>query len=333
MIVPVEIETKMMEVRPYLSEVAERVRGTLSSLADLHGYAFASRIKEVRSLAEKIETGRFQSWSQLDDAYACALIFPSLQDEPALVDSLRNTYDIVEVRRRGASRKDPAVFRFDATRVIAKLRAGSSGVVADSPLVRVTFEVQLRTAFEHAWCVTTRSVSYKSDRIDWRRLRLAAQLRASVEQLDLLVAGYDALAEHLAPQQWPEIATKAQIEEAFKGGIEAGNIPSELAPQSWSRFCDNVYGLLRAVAIERREKETVALSRSIEILRLGIGEMDHASFPRSVSLLQFVLGTLARADYLPPSLGSYCAPVTAALLDLYPETRCLTNVFDFEMAK
>jgi hypothetical protein len=215
--------------------------------------------------------------------------------------------------------------------VIARLRAGSSGIAADSPVIRIPFEIQLQTAFEHAWCVTTHEVSYKSDRIDWRRLRLTAQLRASVEQLDLLIAGYDILADQVAIQEWPEVVAKTQIEEVFKSSIKDGHIPSELAPQSWSRFCDNLYDLLRAVTKVRKAQLQNVVPEFIESLRDAISGLNHDRFPRSISLLQFAAGTLAQANLLPATIDRYCMPVTAALLDLYPETRRLTNVFNFEI--
>jgi len=225
----------------------------------------------------------FNHGSQLDDTYACTLIFPSLQDEPALVDSLRNTYDIVEVRRRAPAAKDPACLPL--RRNSRDSQTSRLGPVESSPTAsgRVAFEVQLRTAFEHAWCVTTRSVSYSSDRIDWpppkaRGPALGRQLNNSTS----LVAGYDALAEHLAPQQWPEIATKGADRGGIQGRDRGRKHPSELAPRAGLalRQC------LRIAARRGDRTQGKGDGRSLQVDRNPAtrnSEMDHASFPRSVS--------------------------------------------------
>ena len=55
------------ELHPLLVEVATRVKSTLASFCEKNGYAFVCRVKTAESLAEKIETGRFRRWSEIDD--------------------------------------------------------------------------------------------------------------------------------------------------------------------------------------------------------------------------------------------------------------------------
>jgi hypothetical protein len=43
---------------------------------------------------------------------------------------------------------------------------------------------------------------------------------------------------------WPEVAAKADLKEFFSGRVAAGRIPVELTPKDWSRFTDNVFGLV-----------------------------------------------------------------------------------------
>jgi hypothetical protein len=54
------------------------------------------------------------------------------------------------------------------------------------------FGVQVVTAFEYAWIAATHDLVHKSDDVDWRRLRLAAQpKKAAVKQIEVLIAAFD----------------------------------------------------------------------------------------------------------------------------------------------
>jgi hypothetical protein len=104
-----------------------------------------------------------------------------------VIDFLGRAFNQVVVRGRNDTRKPPDVFRFEATRFIGMLHR-PAGTDPKEPLFNLAFEVQVRSAFEHAWSVTTHELVYKSQSVDWKRMRLAAQLKAAVEQLASSVA-------------------------------------------------------------------------------------------------------------------------------------------------
>jgi ppGpp synthetase/RelA/SpoT-type nucleotidyltranferase len=81
------------------------------------------------------------------------------------------------------------VFRFDCTRFIGRLRSPDENT--RSPIYDIPFEVQIKSAFEHAWSATTHLLTYKSSEVNWSKLRLTAQLKAAVEQLDTLVLSFE----------------------------------------------------------------------------------------------------------------------------------------------
>ncbi|MBW4053502.1 MAG: hypothetical protein HIU85_18980, partial [Proteobacteria bacterium] len=232
-------------MKPYLAVVEGAVKDILRAYADDNGFAFIGRLKNTKSIAEKIETGRYPSWSSLDDLYACCLVVPTPGHDAPTVQHLCQRFACVELKSRGTSQKDPTVFRFDATRFIGRLTPSSMREASENVL-NVCFEIQVRTAFEHAWSCTTHALAYKGGKVDWRRLRLAAQLKAAVEQLDALIAGYDAVVEEIAAQRWPEVEAKRQIESFFRDRIESGQLPRELEPESWLRFCDNFLAIVVA---------------------------------------------------------------------------------------
>jgi ppGpp synthetase/RelA/SpoT-type nucleotidyltranferase len=326
MIIPAEFAAKYEANRPYVQRVADIVHNVVLNFAETSGYAFLGRIKGCESLSEKIETGRFARWSELDDHYACALVIPTLEDEPGVLNFLQSQFETTKLSQRGKTIKDPRVFRFDATRFVGRV-GQRAGVSSDSLLSLVCFEVQIRTAFEHAWSVTTHKLSYKGPGIDWRRERLTAQLKAAVEQLDLMVAGYSALTDRIHPEAFPELATKQEVELLFRAAFDTGRIPPESEPASWTRFCENIMNLIRAAAGGRRNPPEKLIRGLIACWTAALAP-SCPPYPRSLSLLQFALGEAVGQGLIPLELGSYYPPVTSGLADFYPATNALRNHFD-----
>jgi ppGpp synthetase/RelA/SpoT-type nucleotidyltranferase len=312
-----------------LRTIADFAKDALHRFVDDNEFAFLYRLKQAESISEKIETGRFRSWSDINDLFACAIIVPTLADEPAVLRRLAELFVVQKISGRQSTSKDPNVFRFDCTRVSARIR---SSLEQPGPAASIDFEIQIRTAFEHAWCVTTRELAFKGERIDWRFLRLAAQLKASVEQVDALIVGFGTFANSIQSQSWPEIDIKARVEELFKGSIECGKIPRELTPASWMRFCDSLFSAFRSAARELRRPVEQVASDALAILIEAVDKIEGAAmFPISLSLVQFSLGALMEAQFFPDRLPRYWAPVTDALQDIYPATMRLENVFDFQL--
>lgn len=71
MIYPSILERRYLEYLPFVEQVASRVKDTIINFCEKNGYASTYRIKTIESLAEKIETGRFEKWSDLDDLFGC----------------------------------------------------------------------------------------------------------------------------------------------------------------------------------------------------------------------------------------------------------------------
>lgn len=330
MIIPPAIQRKHDFIRPYLEDVAGRVRDIVTTYCDVQGYAYLGRTKASESLAEKIETGRFARWSDLDDLFACCVIVPTPADEPGVLEYLSQVFELVDCRRRGTTQKDPTVFRFDATRFIGKLRAAALPD-ASPDVLAVKFEIQVRSAFEHAWSVATHTFSYKGGEVDWRRLRLAAQLKAAVEQLDQVVLGFETTASAISEQTWPEIKAKQFIERHIRSEIQKGRLPSETAPSSWARFCENLYRAIISSTDKVVQNPPKLVQEALAKIGAEIEETSPEAFPRSVSLLQFCVGALAKRGFFEAPLRKYTPLITSELLDLFPDSRRLGSGFDLEL--
>ena len=76
----VNIPTSLMQKhdvsKPHVREIEKCACDRIMKFCANKGYAFLSRSKGIGSLIEKIETGRYASWSAIDDLYACTIVIP-----------------------------------------------------------------------------------------------------------------------------------------------------------------------------------------------------------------------------------------------------------------
>ncbi|MFN7919053.1 MAG: RelA/SpoT domain-containing protein [Bryobacteraceae bacterium] len=319
---------KYRSVERYLTEIRNRVREVLTPFADSKGYALAARIKSLESVSEKVETGRFKSFAQIDDLVAFAIVVPTLADEEAVLEFLAGAFERNELHRRGSSRKAPDVFRFDGTRFIARLgRPRNVSASVTSPLFSLPFEIQIRSAFEHAWCVTTHALAYKSGDLSWGRQRLASQLRATVEQLDTLILSFDNSAKVIEPSVWPPTKAKEALRHYFAGMLLASRIPEELCPKDWSRFIENVYGLVERCG-RRDDRDDIAgtIQRDLDA---ELRQHPSDSVPMSISLWQLTFASLFKAGTVREKPDMHWPIITPELEDLYPSLRGFGPRFDY----
>src|SRR4030095_13362054 len=107
MIVPQAIQQNFANQQTQLQVVAQKVRDTLQEFCSTQGFIYDGRAKSIESLAEKIETGRYRSWTELDDLYACTIAVPLPADEDSVLKFLGNTFEPVSIKKRLSARKPP----------------------------------------------------------------------------------------------------------------------------------------------------------------------------------------------------------------------------------
>ncbi|WP_168203020.1 MULTISPECIES: hypothetical protein [unclassified Tardiphaga] len=321
--IPQALISVYAELTPILKNVEGRVNQALRAYADSRLLPFISRIKTIESAAEKIETGRYRSFEEIDDLVAFTVVVPTLKHEEEAVAHCANSFVISSIRNRTSAKKAPDVFRFDSTRLYGRLQKPDGVDIRGISIYDIVFEIQIRTAFEHAWIVATHPLTYKSETVDWKRFRLAAQLKASAEQLDLAINSFDVLAESVAEAPWPEIQQKALIIEMIHRLVDDEIIPAEAAPKDLSRFSENLVSLIQSS--KRKPKMGDALSELERELRT----LTIDTFPRSASILQVCMGLLCQKGILTGPLQKYTCHITDPLTQLYPELRTLSPVFDY----
>ncbi len=316
MIYPSILDRKYNEYYPFVQEVATKVKETLIDFCEKKGYAFISRIKTVESLAEKIETGRFKQWSDINDLFACTIIINNLSHENEVIEFCRRTFNIIKTTKRGQNQKSPDSFIFDSTRIDAKLKQPPDFEIESGnylSIYDIIFEIQIKSAFEHAWSVATHDLVYKSDEIDWRMFRLAAQIKATVEQLDTLILAFEETSKLIQDNNYPDIKVKRQLLKEINKLFDTKKLPEELQPKDMSRFCDNLCLLWEY----RKDKKVKQLAIIKQVAR-EIQSTPSNRIPRSISLFQYFFAILIKKDIIELPSEKYYFHVTDELRTLYP---------------
>ncbi len=321
MIVAPPIKQEFERKYPFIKILHANVRDIVFNYCSNNGYAFIDRIKTLDSLSEKIETGRFKKWSDIEDFYACTIIIANLKQEAEILTFLKSSFKQVELKKRGGTLKAPDVFRFDNTRFIGTLK--QSGV--ETEISKINFEIQIKTAFEHAWSVSTHSLVYKSNDIDWKLLRIAAQLKSSVEQLDMIVSGAKSLNPYITLHNWPEINIKKFILEKTNEFLSNKNVPDELKPKDSSRFSENLFSFFRPL-VKDSKTYNKDLTRFFEKAHEFANSLGQEKFPRSISLIQYFIGVANELDYN-SEIGKYIPLITMEMETIFPKIKSINTRF------
>jgi len=177
--------------------------------------------------------------------------------------------------------------------------------------------------------VTTHALTYKAGEVAWNRFRLAAQLKAAVEQLDVLILGFEDTSSKIAKSSWPETQAKANLAAYFKGLFTSGVLPVELSPHDWTRFSNNIYDMVRASSKGHRKQPLDISNEVSRAMDAAVKDLGRDRIPLSISLVQFVFATLFTAGMLAEPLDGYCPVITSDLETLYPALNAFQSRFDF----
>lgn len=313
MIVPKTIKTFYEARTNDLAIISNRLKETIFPYCEKHGYAYKQRTKSLESLFEKIESGRHKSANDIDDLVASTIIIATLNLEDQVLDYLKSVFIIEDIRKRNSTKKSPDTFRFDSTRVICKFKNIPE---LDETFYKIPFEIQILTSFEHAWQVTTHSLTYKSNEVDWKLLRLSAQLRASVEQLDILVSSFTDIRDNVKESEWIDITIKRKIFKFVIRMSKQGNIKDEHLPKDLSRFSDNVYSILNETIKHGRINDIDYIDTTLQELE---DFLKKNVIPKSISLQQYLLIFLIKKDKIKRIKSKYNYLITQEMMDMYPE--------------
>jgi hypothetical protein len=169
--------------------------------------------------------------------------------------------------------------------------------------------------------VATHDLVYKTSSIDWKRFRLAAQLKATSEGLDAAMAAFDQLAMGISESPWDRIDDQISVSSYVVSIFDSGRMPSVLKPVSISRFSENFCNLTRSIQPKLSVRDAIhAVDNQLNLTN---------SIPQSLSLYQLFLGLLCQAGRVRNVQRNFCH-ITTELIAIFPETKILKVVFDYD---
>ncbi|MET0395814.1 MAG: hypothetical protein ABW277_03230 [Longimicrobiaceae bacterium] len=155
------------------------------------GWFYRGRIKPIESFAQKLETGRVDDATALEDFFACTLV---VENRAAIQEAREFVERFCEIQYQRppdpqTTFKRPEAFSFDDLRLYVRLKATGP----EEPITEVLFEIQIKTFLQYAWGIATRDLIYKGDQISWGKARLAYQIKAMFEHAEISIAEVEAI--------------------------------------------------------------------------------------------------------------------------------------------
>lgn len=145
-------------------------------------WIFVHRVKELESYALKLLTGRTQQY-EIDDFLACTIVVPSLRDVDSAKTLVNSCFTVITEKPDEYVQSRPTEFNFDGIRLYCRLKAS----VKKNELDNLDFEIQVKTLLDYAWSEATHDFSYKGGSVSWAKERLATQLKATLNSIDLSI--------------------------------------------------------------------------------------------------------------------------------------------------
>lgn len=313
MAVPQAVRERYDQDAPAMDAVLAYVRASLAGFCRARRYGHEWRTKGIDSLSEKLETGRYNSWEDLDDLVAFTVVVPTASHEPDVLEFLGSVFDLVLVRGRDQVPKPPDVFRFDATRCYCRIRRVEPEPDLEPRAFELKFEVQIKTAFEHAWSVVTHDLVYKADDVSWAKRRLAAQLKAMVEQMDALVDNFERVAGDVPGTSDLETEALAEALKVLAALRAEGLVDESLAPTSWSRLVENLLSFASSLVRSRGRR---AADKLLEIVQGFDEQVRTGAFQPAMtgSLFQAIVAQQSKSG---EDLSRFALVASTELVDLY----------------
>lgn len=192
----IPLSIKDLYASKYTTYVAlqESVDKWVESVKDIKWH-YESRVKELESFALKFETGRFDSASIFDDMFGGMIVVSTHSEIVKVEEILREKFILVTKKPNSKSfaTYSPEHFVFDDLRLYLKFDKNNFLSPKVEVLDGLTFEIQIKTFLQHAWALSTHDLVYKSENISWSKHRVAYQVKAMLENIELSISSAEAL--------------------------------------------------------------------------------------------------------------------------------------------
>lgn len=151
-------------------------------------WIFVHRLKSLESYALKLLTGRTAQYD-IDDFLACTIVVPNLSDISSAKELVKSCFEVIDEKPEEYVKNRPTEFNFDGLRLYCRLQTS----VQKTQKSELTFEIQVKTLLEYAWSEATHDFSYKGGSVSWAKERLATQLKATLNSIDLSIYSMESI--------------------------------------------------------------------------------------------------------------------------------------------
>ena len=214
---------------------------------------YESRVKELQSFALKIESGRFDYPSALEDFFACTIVVANATEIANAENVIVRNFALRVRRPQSAdlTHKRSEAFPFDDLRVYVTLP--DNPTLPPTGLAHIVFEVQIKTFLQHAWSIATHDLFYKTDDANWSKERIAYQIKAMLEHAEVSIQEAENLSRSGA------LAKEDRKTAVIKKGIALvkSQWGKDELPKDVRRLAANIIGLTEGLRIEMDRLEEV----------------------------------------------------------------------------
>ena len=222
------------EQKQLLLDLKDDLEDIIPTLLNAKGIEIASlsfRIKNEDSLRKKIQfKQKYRQLTDVTDLIGCRIVTLFEPDIERVLEALKGEFKLAElVDKRKKSLEDHIDFGYNSLHAIFQFTDTRCELVEYSRYRDVKFEVQIRTALQHAWGEIEHGLGYKSNfeiplPIRRKLTRIAATLELIDEEFEVIrqeVAAYDQSFEHKIERVLKTDINKNTLIQYFRTGEQA----------------------------------------------------------------------------------------------------------------
>ncbi len=225
MIIPKTIEALYGKILEPLNVLGYYIDQTLGNMAvSLHIVYVPARIKPKESLMAKIEKEGYENpANEIEDLVACRLILKSNSDVNVILEKIEELFNI---EKRNIRNYRPNEFIYDDIQLILSFK--DNPLISNKDIIGKKFELQIRTGLQDALAEVIRSEIYKTDVLTWQKERMASELRANLELVDVILSDFLKAADIQEEKDYKPYQQRNEIIKLLKDTWSAEKLPEDL---------------------------------------------------------------------------------------------------------
>ncbi|MDV7134518.1 nucleotidyltransferase family protein [Williamsia muralis] len=240
---PAAIHQAYGEISPHLDALQQHIEALLPSvLSELAPIAIIGRKKTAESIYQKLQTGRYRRFSELDDLLGFTVVLRT-RTEMLEAKTLLAQSELQTLEDRTSDDMAPTDFRYQEPKLVVK---PSVTYLDRHPELELSIEIQFTTALQHALDKATHDFDYKGQDYSWSKFRVVAQLRAMLELADTMIddmeRGTNPLQERVSVNSG--FRRQQEILAVLQSNFEESSFPKDV-----KRAVDTVGSWCRSISI------------------------------------------------------------------------------------